>query len=181
MKRCLLLIAIGGMLGCGAAVKKDAESKAAEPKAAVAQAEVKVDIKNYDGVMALVKSHQGKIVVMDAWSTSCEPCIKEFPGLVALHKKYGPGKVACISLSCDYIGLGKPEELVEPVLKFLKEQGATFDNVLSSDDSDALFAKLKLPSIPAVFIYNPDGTLNKRFENEFSYRDVEAHVATLVK
>lgn len=167
MNRLLLALTLLVGLGCGAAAPKPPE--------------VRLDIKDFDGVMALVKSHQGKVVVMDAWSTSCEPCMKEFPGLVALHKKYGSDKVACISLSLDYIGLGKPEDQAPQVLKFLREQGATFDNVLSSDDSDTLLARLKLPSIPAVFIYDRQGQLHKRLENEFSYRDVEPIVAELLK
>ena len=69
------------------------------PESDDAQSKVTVKILDYEGIMDLVKQHKGKVVVMDAWSTFCEPCIKEFPGLVKLHKQYGPDKVACISLS----------------------------------------------------------------------------------
>jgi len=133
-----------------------------------------------------VANHPGKVVVMDGWSTSCEPCIKEFPNLVALDRDHGD-KVACISLSFDYEGLGKPEAQREKVLEFLSSQKATFENLLSSDASDELFAKFKLPSIPTVWVYDQQGKLAQRFDSTtaggkgFTYRDVEKLVAELLK
>ncbi len=55
-------------------------------------------------VEAKVAAHKGKVVVLDAWATSCPACVEEFPGLVALHKKHGD-KVVCMSISCDYLGI----------------------------------------------------------------------------
>lgn len=157
-----------------------AKEDAAEPK-------VELQIKSYDEIQELIAGHKGQVVVMDAWSTSCEPCLKAFPGLVALHKKLGAEGVACISLSFDFEGLGKPEERREDVLAFLKEQGATFENLLSSDDSDTLYTKFKLPSIPAVFVYDQTGKLAKRFDDtdrdqpHFTYDDVEKLVKSLLE
>jgi thiol-disulfide isomerase/thioredoxin len=149
-----------------------------------------VDLKilDYDGIQALIKSHQGKVVVMDCWSTSCEPCKEEFPGLVRLQKEHGD-KVACISLSFDYDGLGKPEDKKKEVLAFLREQNANLYNVLSNFSSDDLYTKLDFPSIPAVFVYDRDGKLFKKFENSktkkaednFTYKkDVEPLVKKLL-
>lgn len=149
--------------------------------AASASADVKLVVKDYDGLQALIASKKGKVVVVDAWSTYCDPCMKEFPGLVGLHKKYGPDKVACISMCTNYSGIGKPEdELAEP-LKFLQKQGATFDNLLSSDADEALYKKLKIASIPCIFVYDADGKLAKLFDKETTYAEVEKVVAPLVK
>jgi thiol-disulfide isomerase/thioredoxin len=149
---------------------------------------VQVKILGYDEIQELIAGHKGKVVVMDCWSTSCDPCVKEFPNLVALHKQYGPEKVACISLSFDYEGLGKPEDVVPVVEKFLKEQGATFDNIVCREDSETLCKKLNLASVPAVYVYKADGELAKRFDNEnaakpedaFNYEHVKSLVASLV-
>jgi len=127
---------------------------------------VTLQIKDYDAIVELIKGHQGKVVVLDCWSTWCEPCMKEFPGLVALDEKYGPDKVACISLSLDFEGLPdkKPEGYAENVLKFLRSQRAAFDNVLSSTPADELSKLLKFPSPPTVFVYDQQGELAKKFE-----------------
>ena len=47
----------------------------------------------------------------------------------------------------------------------MKKQSATFDNVLCTTESDALFAHLKLTSIPAVYDYDQDGKRAKRFDD----------------
>jgi thiol-disulfide isomerase/thioredoxin len=147
-----------------------------------------VRILTYDEIQQLIASHKGKVVVMDCWSTSCEPCVREFPHLVELHKQYGPDKVACISLSFDYEGLGKPEDVVPVVQEFLTKQGAAFDNVLCQEDSETLYKKMNLASVPAVYVYRPDGQLANRFDNEnaakpedaFSYEQVGKLVAELL-
>jgi thiol-disulfide isomerase/thioredoxin len=152
-----------------------------EPDAAA----IDVKILSHDEIQQLIASHKGKVVVMDCWSTSCEPCVKEFPNLVALHKKHGPEKVACISLSFDYEGLGKPEDVLPVVQEFVEKQGATFDNVLCREDSETLYKKMTLASVPAVYVYKPDGELAKRFDNEDAAKPENAfnyeHVAKLVE
>ncbi len=143
--------------------------------------DVDLQVLDYQGLQALIARQRGKIVVMDAWSTACPPCIAEFPNLVKLHRKYGE-KIAPISLSFDSDGLAPVEEVKQPVLKFLQQQNATFDNVLG-EDADALYEKLDLASVPAVFIYDADGKLRKRFDastgEEFTYADVEAYLVEL--
>jgi thiol-disulfide isomerase/thioredoxin len=142
--------------------------------------QVTLAIKDYDGIVELIKSHQGKVAVVDCWSTWCEPCMKEFPGLVALHEKYGADKIACISIALDYDGTAgqKPEGLQENVLTFLQSQRATFDNVLSSTPADDLMAQLKFPAPPTIFVYDQQGELAKQFDGpEAKY---EANIAPFV-
>lgn len=150
--------------------------------------DVRLSIVDFEGIQQRIANHRGKVVVMDAWSTSCPPCLAEFHNLVELHKSHAANDVACISLSFDFEGLGKPEEQQEPVLKFLRSQGATFENLLSSEDSDALYRKFKLAAVPAVFVYDRAGQLRRRFDNEqakskaeaFTYQQVRELVAELI-
>ncbi len=128
---------------------------------------VTLDIKNWDETLALVAQHKGKVVVLDLWSTSCEPCMVEFPHLVKLHKQQG-GKFVCMSASCDYAGIkSKPPETYHArVLEFLTKQDAAFANVLLNVESDVLFEKIELASIPAVYVFGTDGKIAKRFDND---------------
>ena len=41
----------------------------------------------------LVKQNKGRVVVLDLWSTSCEPCVREFPHLVELQGKHGEDEI----------------------------------------------------------------------------------------
>ena len=151
---------------------------------------VKLQILDWEATQKLIASKKGKVVVVDAWSTSCIPCMKEFPNLVALHQKHGKD-VACVSLNLDYIGLAaKPPEFYrERVLKFLTDKKAEFDNVLSNVESDKMYENLEIPSIPAVLVYDRQGKLVKTFdsseasteEEAFTYADVTALVEKLLR
>jgi thiol-disulfide isomerase/thioredoxin len=117
-----------------------------------------------------VKEQSGKIVVVDIWSTSCVPCLREFPHLVDMQARY-PDDVVCVGLNCDYIGLKKrpPEFYTERVTKTLVGLKADkVTNLLCTLPADDLFAAVKLDSIPAVFVYDRQGTLAHRFDNRTS-------------
>ncbi len=168
MHRRLLLLAFC-TLACGFACAR-----------AVVLAEVTLNTADYNELQSRIAAHRGQVVVMDVWSTSCEPCMKEFPNLVALSRKLGD-RVACISVSIDYEGIGKPEAQREKVLTFLRSQDATIENVLASEESDAILKKLGLASIPAVFVYGRDGKLAETFDKPgFTYHDVERRVSELL-
>jgi thiol-disulfide isomerase/thioredoxin len=143
----------------------------AEP---AAEGAVDVAILDWAATEALIASHKGKVVVVDMWSLACDPCRREFPNLVKLHNDRSD-QVACISVSTDYAGIkSKPPEFYKPrVLEFLTEQKATFQNVLSSVDSETLFDQLALASIPAVYVYDKDGKLAQRFAGEEVHYDKE--------
>ncbi len=124
---------------------------------------VSLNVLDYSGLQRLIAAKRGKVVVVDVWSTSCPPCVKSFPDLVALHQKIGPDKLACISVSLDYEGLGTPDRVAPAVLDFLKKQQATFDNVLASEESFAMLSKLGLSAPPGVFVYDQSGKLREKF------------------
>ncbi len=138
-----------------------------QPPAAANTANVTLDIKSWDETLELVAQHKGKVVVLDLWSTSCDPCMVEFPHLVELHKQHGD-KLVCMSASCDYAGIKSkpPESYRDHVLEFLTKQNATFQNVLLNVESDVLFEKIELASIPAVYVFGVDGKVAKRFDND---------------
>lgn len=177
---------IGTLFGT-AGTRSQFTVRADEP---ASKGKVTLETLDWDQTQKLVEKQKGRIVVLDVWSTSCPPCMKEFPHLVKLHQKYGAKDVACISLSCDYAGIkNKPPEFYrERVIKFLQEQRATFPNVLSSVPSDELFEKMELASNPAVYVYGRDGKLVKRFDNDsikteaeaFTYKDVTKLVEDLL-
>jgi len=145
-------------------------------------AQVELQVLGWDGLKDLIASKRGKVVVMDCWSTSCRPCVEEFPKLVAMHNKYSRDDLACISLSFDNEGLDPIEEVRPPVLNFLSRQQAKFDNVLSTLDSDALYKKLQIPAVPAALVYDRDGKLAKKFTGaKVDYAEVEQVVQKLLR
>ncbi len=169
---------------------EDQSSSNESPQPSSANGENDVDLKilDWEQAQAAIAQHRGKIVVVDLWSTSCLPCLQEFPNLVALHRKYGNDRVACISVSCDYEGIqSRPAESYrESVLAFLTKQQATFENILLNVASDEFWKAIDLASIPAVYVYDSDGKVAKRFDNDFGEYSgegftYEAHIIPFVE
>jgi thiol-disulfide isomerase/thioredoxin len=156
----------------------------ARPEPATEKRETKVELQvlDWEGLQQLLASHRGKVVVMDCWSTSCRPCLEEFPKLVEMRNNYSRDILACISLSFDNEGLDPIEDVKPPVLAFLKRQNATFDNVISTLDSDALYKKLEIPAVPAVLVYDREGQLAKKFTGaKVDYAEVEEFAKQLME
>lgn len=171
----IALIISGGVFGCNAQTGTPHTQQVGDSATPVT-----LKIANFDEVQKIIAAHRGQVVVMDCWSTSCPPCIEEFPKLVALHRNYPPAKLACISLSFDFEGLGKPEDVEADVLKFLRSQNATFENLLGGEGSDVLLKKMQLASIPAIFVYDRQGEVH-RFDGSKAYDEAAALVKTLVE
>ena len=171
----LLLAGTTGNTGCTGSADSSGDS-------------VSLEIKSWKETQALIAAQKGKVVVVDLWSTSCLPCMKEFPNLVALHKKYPADKITCISVSCDYEGLeDEPPESKKPsVIKFLNSTEATCTNLLLSDADIDVYESIGLAAIPAVYVYDTQGNLAKRFDNDsgeygdegFTYKD---HIEPLIE
>ena len=143
-------------------LKKTTTANAGNPAATEAISLAEADWKQ---LQTLIGEQTGKIVVVDVWSTSCEPCMTEFPHLIQLQKKY-PDDLVCISFDVDFVGIkNKPPAFYrERVLKFLSTQEqSTVLHRLSTTPADELFSEINLDSIPAVYVYGRDGKLAKRF------------------
>ena len=134
-----------------------------DPDKASDTAKAKVEIASWQDIEKRATTTK-RITVVDVWSTVCAPCIKEFPGLVELHKTQGE-KIQCISVDVDFDGRkNRPPKYYEPaIVGFLTKQGADFTNFICSTPSDEVFETLDIVSIPAVLIYDADGKLIKRF------------------
>ncbi|MGB7327733.1 MAG: TlpA disulfide reductase family protein, partial [Rubripirellula sp.] len=110
-------------------------------------------------------SATGKITVVDLWSLSCEPCLKEFPELVKLSKSSG-GSVQCIAVNLDFDGRKSrpPEHYADQVSTFLTSVGADgFPTYICTTPSDDVYAAADIDSIPTVMIFGADGKSVKVF------------------
>ncbi len=117
--------------------------------------------------LELAKSQQGKVVVVDVWSTSCLPCMREFPGLVSLQESH-TDDVVCISVNIDFIGDAPQltEELREYVMDFLVKRNAQLENIICTDPDSTVYDNVEFASIPAVYVFDRAGELRKLFSND---------------
>jgi thiol-disulfide isomerase/thioredoxin len=152
------------------------------------EGEVTARIADWDEIQQEIAEHRGRVVVVDFWSTWCEPCMREFPHLVTLQRRH-LNDVVCMSVNTNYAGLGdqSPEDVRPEAMAFLEAQGAKFPNFISNVPDEQLYRKVEIFAPPAVLVYDRDGRLEHKFVNdeaddvEFTYeRDVNPLVERLL-
>jgi thiol-disulfide isomerase/thioredoxin len=126
-----------------------------------------------------VRGQQGRIVVVDFWADYCVPCKKGFPHLVELQRRYADQGVVCLSVNVD-----EPDRR-EAALAFLQKQGAALPNFRLSEPSEVWLARADIKAIPAVFVFDRDGSRVGKFESSeakmaFTHENVEGLVKDLL-
>ena len=93
-----------------------------------------------------IDSGKGRVLVINYWATWCVPCVKEFPGLVALRQQYPESDLHLVGISVDYN--------IRPVENFLKQHKVNFPIYL---DNGEISEMLSIKSIPRTVIYSRSG------------------------
>ena len=110
----------------------------------------------------MIAAHKGKVVFVDYWATWCEPCVAAFPHTVELQNKFKDKGLATIAVSFDEL------RDKEKVAKFLADQGADFENLLSSYDGVGTKAAedFEVAVLPTFLLYNKQGKLRHKWEEK---------------
>jgi thiol-disulfide isomerase/thioredoxin len=140
--------------------------------------DVQVKLVKYDEMGDVIRQLRGKVVVVDFWSTTCLPCIREFPNLVKLNEKYGTKGFAAVSVSTD----SDPEkaETQKQVQEFLRKYKATFTNLLLNEPTDVWYKKLGNEGVPIVFVFNREGQWVRKYTDDVDYAAIEKIVVELL-
>lgn len=130
----------------------------------------------------ILDAHGGEIVVVDFWATWCLPCLERFPEMVELAERYAADGVAFVALSLDDRDDSGAMRQAE---EFVRRQGGPIEHYVTTEVIPDAFEKLDLLGLPAVKIYDRDGTLARTLDaddpnEQFSEADVEAAIRQLL-
>ncbi len=131
------------------------------PSTAMSQDIAKAGVHDFKNI---IESSKGKILIVNFWATWCSPCVKEFPGLINLRRKFSEEDLTIVGISMDY-GL-------RPVENFVKMNKVNFPIFL---DDESIGSMLDIKSIPRTLIYNRAGEKildHLGFISEESFRHV---------
>jgi thiol-disulfide isomerase/thioredoxin len=166
-------------------IAADNKSEVAPGSTSAAEPEVVLEKVTYDAFLRRIAENPAKprYTIVDTWATWCGPCKENFPHVVQMHEKFAPQGLAVVSMSFD--DPSEPKQ-IEDARAFLREKKAKFTNFVLDEAEGVGFEKFGINSIPAVFVYGPDGKEVKRFtwddtKNQFTYEDVEKAVAALLE
>ena len=160
-------------------------SKVVEDNKNWEKAEVTLDEIDAKGLATLVKNDTKKYRLFNVWSTTCVPCLSEFPGLVSVSRRMGLRDFELITLSTD---LPNRRELVHSFLDkqrvalpkklapSLKKEGRKSNNyIYTGADSDELIntldRKWEGPE-PHTVLVEPGGKIVFRHTGEIAEADL---------
>jgi len=98
------------------------------------------DLKTLTGESISLSSLRGKVVLIDFWSTICDPCLKEMPELVRLYEERKDKGLVVLAIATD------GPETVANVSTVAKERNMVFPVLLDTETS-------------VLDRYNPEGRL----------------------
>ncbi len=101
---------------------------------------------------------KGKVVLVDAWATSCGPCLKEMPNVIAAYRAFHP-------LGLEMLGVSRDSDRA----KLFAEMGRLhitwpmlMEPYIPDGPTGAVTAKLGITYIPANFLIDANGVVIAR-------------------
>lgn len=126
--------------------KTQEQEKKAERKELNGSILNQLNFKDINGIEHSLESLRGKVVVLDFWFIQCKPCVKQFPSMNTLKKKYQgkPVKFFAVTWNSEY-----------DVKQFLKTTKLELTTVVDNN----LIDKFKIPHYPYHVIIDQNGTV----------------------
>ena len=114
----------------------------------------------------------GNLRVINFWSTTCGPCVAEFPGLVETYRRFQNRNVDFISISMDPVEdkakakkflESRHAALAEPTRKSMEAEGRTSNNYIWAGENADKLAEAIHPewtgALPLTVIVSPEGNV----------------------
>ncbi|RME51822.1 MAG: TlpA family protein disulfide reductase [Deltaproteobacteria bacterium] len=133
------------------------------------------------GLETLLRFHRrhGRPVLLNFWATWCDPCVQEFPALVAVQRTYPRESLGMILVSLD-----EPGEVERAVLPFLQRFGIDFPVYLLDPRNAPAAFTIADPkwdgSIPATILYDRGGKRVVRLVGAQKFETLKAHIDLLL-
>jgi thiol-disulfide isomerase/thioredoxin len=102
-----------------------------------------------DHLRGVLRSHPGRVLLVNVWSTYCAPCVEEMPEIVSIGRRYESQGLGLMLISAD------PPPQRGAALVFLRGQGAPFPSYLKTGSDDRFIRTLHQDwtgSLPATLL-----------------------------
>ena len=104
-----------------------------------------------EGKLIKLSDYAGKVVLVNIWAPWCGPCRYETPGFVKVYEEYKNKNFAILSVAVN--------TNQKDVIAYTNKYGVTWPVGIS----DAVGEQYGVYGIPDNYVFNPDGSLAKRF------------------
>ncbi len=188
MKRLLALSCTGIALLLTATVLSGCKSSSLSPsvsaangKAATAMKdEPNVNFKDFRGASISLASFKGKVVLVNFWETSCEPCRTEIPWLIEFQQKYASKGFTLVGVAMDDEGTSVVQPWVEKTTFEVNGQPETMNYpiVIGNDEVADKFGGIW--AFPTSFLLTRDGKIAKKYIGLVSQPDLDKQIQELL-
>jgi peroxiredoxin len=107
---------------------------------------------NIQGEQVQLSDYRGQVVLVDFWASWCPPCVRSFPWMNKMHKKYSAKGLQILAINID--------KRKQDVNLFLKQNPANFTVLL--DPKSKLMRQYKVESMPTSFLIDKKGNIIKK-------------------
>ncbi|MFB4163522.1 peroxiredoxin family protein [Alteribacillus sp. JSM 102045] len=128
----------------------------------------------YNGENHSLSSYEGDIVIMNMWASWCEPCTKEIPELMELHKEYNDQGVTVLTINMNSYERNQTE-----AEKFVEEFDMTQTPAMIDEEGEV--ADLyNLQYLPTTYVIASDGTITEKIAGETNFEQLEEIIEELL-
>ena len=118
-------------------------------------------LKDYDGKEVTLSSYSGKVVIMNFWMQSCQPCLQEMPELGTLASVLKErSDVAVISISIDE----GPAQVKDTLRTIFKTDKPPFTVLFDPGGDDIVYGKYGSNKFPETWVIDKHGVIRARFD-----------------
>ena len=109
-------------------------------------------LEDLDRKTVVLENLRGKVVILDFFATWCSPCIYQIPYLAEINRNYNSSEVEIISI-------GSSSDSEDGLQQFRDTNGMDWT---VARDTDGVFDKYGVSSIPTIVIIDQDGYIYYR-------------------
>lgn len=145
-----LVAALVVLTGCVPAGPTSSADGASEGVAAAADGPIDFELPDLDGRPVKLSDFDGRIRLVDFWTTWCPPCRDEIPMFMELQAQYEPDGFTMIAVALD-------EDGVDVVKPFVEGEQVTYLNLIGNDEVTEKFGGI--PGYPTAFLIDREGNV----------------------
>lgn len=117
------------------------------------------ELNNVKGGKVRLSDFKGKTVVLNFWTTTCQPCLEEMPSLADFAKVVAKRDIVVLTISTD-----ANKEIALSALKTLLHDEDLPFKVLIDSESSVVHDKFGTQLFPETWIIDPRGVIRARFD-----------------
>ncbi len=117
-----------------------------------------------------LESLRGKIVVVDFWSTSCPPCVRQMADLERLHQRHDSADVVVLGVNTE----NAPEAILR---RFARERDVHYPILLNGG---AVSEEYQVTALPTLYVIDQEGNIRWSHVGYAPYHMLEEPVEALL-